>query len=153
MATRYRLQRSQVVAAPRERVFEFFSAAENLGRLTPTFLNFRIVSPVPIEMRAGALIEYRIGLGGLPLRWLTEITEWQANERFVDLQLRGPYRYWRHLHEFRDVGGGTEMNDTVDYELPLGPLGALAHKVAIKRTLARIFDFRFRAVAAAFPAT
>ncbi len=152
MGTRYRLQRSQLVAASRERVFDFFSAAENLGRLTPPFLSFRIVTPLPIEMRVGALIEYRIGLGGLPMRWLTEITEWRPSERFVDLQLRGPYSYWHHLHEFREVEGGTVMNDTVDYELPLGQLGALAHTLAVKRTLARIFDFRFQAVAAAFPA-
>lgn len=150
MAQRHRLEQTQLVAAPRERVFDFFSRAENLERLTPPFLDFRIVTPLPIEMKQGALIEYRIGLGGIPLRWLTEITEWQPGERFVDLQLRGPYRYWHHLHEFRDTPGGTEMHDVVDYELPLGPLGALAHAMAVKRTLARIFDFRQQAVAAAF---
>lgn len=152
MAARHRLQRTQLVLAPRERVFEFFSAAENLERLTPPFLRFRIVTPLPIEMRRGQHIEYRIAFGGVPMRWLTEITEWQPNERFVDLQLRGPYRYWHHLHEFRDVDGGTEMTDIVDYELPFGPLGALAHELAIRRTLERIFDFRTQAVAAAFPA-
>jgi ligand-binding SRPBCC domain-containing protein len=151
MAARYRLERRQLVSATRARVFDFFSAAENLERLTPSFLRFRIVTPLPVEMRRGARIEYRIALGGLPMRWLTEIAEWQPNERFVDLQLHGPYRYWHHLHEFRDAPGGTEMIDIVDYELPLGPLGALAHSLAIKRTLTRIFDFRSEAIATAFP--
>ncbi len=151
MTTRHRLQRTQLVAAPRERVFEFFSAAENLERLTPAFLRFSIVTPMPVAMRQGTRIEYRIALGGFPLRWLTEIIEWQPNERFVDLQLRGPYRYWHHLHEFREVAGGTQMNDTVDYELPLGPLGSVAHALVVKRTLGRIFDYRLQAVAGAFP--
>lgn len=150
MAARHRLERTQIIAAPRERVFEFFSAAENLERLTPPFLSFRIVTPLPIEMKQGARIEYRIGLAGVPMRWLTEISEWRPSERFVDEQLRGPYRYWRHLHEFRDASGGTEMRDLVDYELPLGLLGSLAHTVAVKRTLSRIFAYRFQAVAAAF---
>lgn len=151
MGRRYRLERVQVIAAPRERVFEFFSAAENLERITPPFLKFRIVTPLPIAMRRGQHIEYRIGLGGVPMRWLTEIVDWQPATQFVDLQLRGPYRYWHHLHEFADVAGGTRMRDVVDYELPLGPLGALVHGLAVKRVLKRIFDFRSEAIAAAFP--
>jgi ligand-binding SRPBCC domain-containing protein len=153
MAKRHRLERVQLVPAAREQVFEFFSAAQNLERLTPPFLKFQILSPLPIEMKRGQFIEYSISLGGVPMNWLTEIIEWQPNDRFVDLQLRGPYRYWHHLHEFRDVAGGTEMRDVVDYELPLGPLGAIAHRVMVKRLLERIFAFRFEAVSAAFPAT
>jgi ligand-binding SRPBCC domain-containing protein len=152
MAKRHRLERVQVIPAAREKVFEFFSAAENLERLTPPFLKFRILSPLPIEMKRGQFIEYNIALGGIPMNWLTEITEWQPNDRFVDVQLRGPYRYWHHLHEFREVPGGTEMRDVVDYELPLGPLGLLAHGVMVKSLLTRIFAFRFDAVAGAFPA-
>jgi ligand-binding SRPBCC domain-containing protein len=152
MAQRHRLERVQVIPAPRDKVFEFFSAAQNLERLTPPFLKFRILSPLPIEMKRGQFIEYNIALGGIPMNWLTEITEWQPNDRFVDMQLRGPYRYWHHLHEFRDVPGGTEMRDVVDYELPLGPLGLIAHAVLVKRLLTRIFAFRLEAVAAAFPA-
>jgi hypothetical protein len=152
MAKRHRLERTQVVPAPRTEVFDFFSRAENLERLTPAFLNFRIITPLPIEMKQGALIEYRIELAGVPLRWLTEISEWEPGQRFVDIQLEGPYRVWRHTHEFRDVPGGTEMRDVVDYELPFGPLGSVAHALAVRHTLARIFDFRFRAVRAAFSA-
>lgn len=148
MSKRYRLERVQLVPAPRREVFEFFSLAQNLELLTPSFLKFRIVTPLPIAMRQGALIEYRIGLGGLPMKWLTEIREWLPDERFVDVQLAGPYRYWHHLHEFRDL---TEMRDCVDYELPFGPLGTLAHALAIQRMLTKIFDFRTLAVARAFP--
>jgi ligand-binding SRPBCC domain-containing protein len=152
MGTSHRLEQTQLIPAPRAQVFDFFSAAENLERLTPDFLSFRIVTPLPIEMREGQHIEYRISLGPVPMSWLTEIREWRPLERFVDVQLRGPYRRWHHLHEFREVAGGTEMHDVVDYELPLGPLGAIAHSLMVKRTLGRIFAFRREAVERAFPA-
>jgi ligand-binding SRPBCC domain-containing protein len=153
MAKRYSLTRVQLIPAPRDEVFAFFSLAQNLELLTPEFLKFRIVTPLPIAMGEGALIEYRIGLGGVPMRWLTEIQEWVPGERFVDEQRRGPYRYWHHLHEFKDVARGTEMRDRVDYELPFGPLGRLAHALAIERTLNKIFDHRTAAVERAFPNT
>lgn len=152
MAKRYHLERVQLVPAPRLAVFEFFSRAQNLELLTPPFLNFQILTPPPIEMRPGALIEYRIGLAGVPMKWLTEIQEWVPTERFVDAQLRGPYRYWHHTHEFRDTEGGTQMRDCVDYELPLGPLGTLAHALMVERLLKKIFDYRVEAVERAFPA-
>jgi ligand-binding SRPBCC domain-containing protein len=85
------------------------------------------------------------------MNWLTEISEWAPPERFVDEQLRGPYRYWHHTHEFQEVSGGTSMRDVVEYELPLGPLGRLAHAALVRRTLQRIFDYRRQAVDAAFP--
>jgi hypothetical protein len=152
MTQRHRLEREQVIPAPRAKVFEFFSAAENLGRLTPPFLELRILTPLPIEMKRGQHIEYRIAFGGLPMRWLAEITCWEPNERFVDEQLRGPYRCWHHLHEFRAVAQGTLMRDVVDYELPFGPLGSAAHALVVRRLLGRIFSFRAGAVASAFPA-
>ena len=151
MGKRYRLERTQLVPAPRHEVFEFFSLAQNLELLTPEFLKFRIVTPLPIVMQQGALIEYRIGLGGLPMSWLTEIQEWAPNDRFVDMQLRGPYRYWNHLHEFRDAEGGTQMRDRVDYELPFGPLGSAAHELVVQRLLRKIFDYRIAAVERRFP--
>jgi ligand-binding SRPBCC domain-containing protein len=151
MAKRYRLEQEQLVPAPRDVVFDFFSKAENLERLTPPFLHFAILTPLPIEMKRGQFIEYRIGLGGVPMNWLTEISEWAPPERFVDEQLRGPYRYWHHTHEFQEVSGGTSMRDVVEYELPLGPLGRLAHAALVRRTLQRIFDYRRQAVDAAFP--
>lgn len=151
MAKRYRLERQQLIAAPRAQVFEFFSRAENLEKLTPPFLKFRILTPVPIEMKTDQLIEYRIGLGGVPIHWLTRISDWQPPQRFVDEQLRGPYRYWHHTHEFREIDGGTSMRDRVEYELPLGALGQLAHALAVQRLLKRIFDYRWEAVRRAFP--
>ena len=152
MAKRYRLERQQVIAAPREQVFEFFSKAENLEKLTPPFLRFRILTSLPIEMKRDQLIEYRIGLGGVPMNWLTRISEWQPPQRFVDEQRRGPYRYWHHSHEFEDTDAGTSMRDVVEYELPLGPLGKLAHALLVERLLQRIFDYREQAVRGAFPA-
>lgn len=151
MGKRYRLEREELIPASRERVFDFFSKAENLERLTPPFLQFAILTPLPIEMKRGQFIEYRIGLGGIPMNWLTEISEWSPPERFVDEQLRGPYRYWHHTHSFDEVSGGTLMRDVVEYELPLGPLGRLAHAALVQRMLQRIFDYRKQAVAAAFP--
>ena len=151
MAKRYRLERVQLVPAPRDEVFAFFSLAQNLELLTPDFLQFRIVTPLPIAMRQGTLIEYRIGLGGVPMKWLTEIRDWVPSERFVDTQLRGPYRYWHHLHEFKDAEGGTEMRDCVDYELPFGPFGSLAHALTVERMLKKIFDYRVAAVRRSFP--
>lgn len=150
MGKRYRLEREQLISAPRDEVFDFFSKAENLEKLTPPFLRFVILTPLPIEMKRGQFIEYRIALGGVPMSWLTEISAWQPPERFVDEQLRGPYRYWHHTHEFREVEGGTLMRDVVEYELPLGPLGALAHALAVRRTLGKIFDFRRSEVERAF---
>jgi ligand-binding SRPBCC domain-containing protein len=152
MAKRYRLERQQLIAAPREQVFEFFSKAENLEKLTPPFLRFRILTSLPIEMKRDQSIEYRIGLGGVPMGWLTRISEWQPPQRFVDEQRRGPYRYWHHSHEFQEADAGTSMRDVVEYELPLGPLGQLAHALLVQRLLQRIFDYREQAVRGAFPA-
>ncbi|MES1184124.1 MAG: SRPBCC family protein [Myxococcales bacterium] len=152
MAKRYRLERQQLIAAPREQVFDFFSKAENLEKLTPPFLRFRILTSLPIEMKRDQLIEYRIGLGGVPMNWLTRISEWQPPLRFVDEQRRGPYRYWHHSHEFEEADAGTSMRDVVEYELPLGPLGQLAHSLLVQRLLQRIFDYREQAVRGAFPA-
>ena len=103
-------------------------------------------------MREGALIDYSLRLYKLPVRWRTRIELFEPERRFVDVQLKGPYRYWRHLHEFEDVEGGTLMRDVVDYELPLGPLGSLARTLFVRRSLARIFSFRRRAVSEVFGA-
>lgn len=138
----YVLERSQFVPRPRGDVFPFFADAANLERLTPPFLGFTILTPQPIEMRPGARIDYRIRLNGIPMTWQTEIIELVPGERFVDVQLRGPYKLWRHTHTFADTLGGTELGDRVEYELPLGPLGRLAHRVFVQRQLKTIFDYR-----------
>ncbi len=149
MAKRYQLQRTQLIPAERKLVFGFFSEAANLEVLTPPFLNFKIMTPPPINMAPGTLIDYELRLYRIPIGWRTRIESFVAFESFVDLQERGPYRYWRHLHEFTDAEGGTLVRDTVDYELPGGPLGLLGH-VFVKRSLERIFNFRREAIARIF---
>jgi ligand-binding SRPBCC domain-containing protein len=145
------LRREQRLPAPPGAVFEFFADAGNLEAITPGWLRFRIVTPRPIEMRPGALIEYRLRLHGVPVSWRTRIEAWEPGVRFVDAQLRGPYRLWHHTHEFApDGAGGTLMRDTVRYALPLGPLGELARRLFVARDLAAIFDFRAGRVTAAF---
>lgn len=136
------LERTQRVRRPRPEVWAFFADPGNLEALTPGFLRFEIVTPRPIPMVAGARIDYRLSLFGIPFSWRTRIEEVVAGEAFVDVQLSGPYRRWRHTHRFADAPGGTLVADRVEYELPLGPLGALARALFVARTLERIFDFR-----------
>ncbi|MHC4225237.1 MAG: SRPBCC family protein [Planctomycetota bacterium] len=136
------LLREQFLPRPREEVFPFFTDIRHLGDLTPDFLHFRILTPLPLELKAGACIDYRLRLFGIPFHWTTRIETFEPGVRFSDSQVRGPYRSWLHTHEFRDLDGGTLMRDRVDYELPLGPLGGLAHKLWVRRSVERIFDHR-----------
>jgi ligand-binding SRPBCC domain-containing protein len=142
-----RLEREQVVKRPLEEVFEFFARAENLERITPPWLSFRVLTPGPIEMGSGTVIDYRLRLHGLPLRWTSRIELWEEDSRFVDQQVHGPYRFWRHLHEFVPVGRSTCLRDRVEYALPLGWLGDLLGLPVVRRDLVRIFDHRRAAVA------
>ena len=125
-----------------EQVFAFFADARNLEALTPPWLNFRILTAGPIEMRPGAVIDYEISWRFLRMRWKTEIAEWRAHRYFVDVQTKGPYRSWHHTHAFAADGGGTRIRDTVRYEMPFGVLGRAAHRVRVRRDLERIFDYR-----------
>jgi ligand-binding SRPBCC domain-containing protein len=148
VARRHVLERTILVPRPRAEVWAFFADPHNLGAITPDFLRFRVDTPGPIPTAAGTLIDYRLSLGGIPFRWRTRIEDVVPGRSFVDVQLRGPYRLWRHLHAFEDAPGGTRVRDRVEYELPLGPLGALAHAALVRRTLRRIFDHRAERVAA-----
>ena len=141
------LTREQILPGAPDEVFGFFADAANLEAITPPWLRFRIVTPKPIHMAAGTLIEYRLALHRIPIRWLTRIEVWEPGERFVDVQLRGPYRLWHHTHSFEAREGGTLVGDRVRYALPLGPLGELAHRALVRRDLERIFDFRHERVA------
>jgi ligand-binding SRPBCC domain-containing protein len=144
----HQLHREQLVAAPLEPVFEFFSRASNLEAITPPWLRFSVVTPEPVEMRRGTLIEYRLRLRGVPLRWVSLIEEWEPGVRFVDRQLTGPYQLWHHTHEFCDRRpAGTLVRDTVRYAIPFGPLGELAHATFVEADLRKVFDYRQRAVA------
>jgi ligand-binding SRPBCC domain-containing protein len=124
---------------PRAVVFDFFADARNLQTITPPWLHFVILTPIPIEMRPGALIDYKLRVHGFPLRWQTEITEWNPPHHFVDQQLRGPYTLWHHTHRFFDKDGGTRCVDEVRYR---PPGGALINYLFVKRDVQKIFAYR-----------
>ncbi len=143
------LQTSLFVPRPLPEVFAFFADAHNLQRITPPWVDFRIETPAPIAMHVGALIDYRLKVRGVPVRWRTEITDWQPPHRFVDTQLRGPYWRWVHTHRFREAPGGTVVDDDVDYAVPGG---RLVNRLLVQRDLRAIFLHRQRAILDAFDA-
>lgn len=138
----YSLAFSQQVPRPLPEVFDFFSRAENLEVLTPPWLNFKILDVTPQPVRQGTLINYGLRVHGIPLRWTSEIVEWEPPYRFVDLQLRGPYKLWRHEHRFEAREGGTLIADTINLALPLGVLGKLAYRMKVRSDVQAIFAFR-----------
>ena len=141
------LERTQRIEQPLGRTFDFFADAGNLEAITPPWLGFRIVTPRPIAMGAGALIEYRLELHAIPVRWKTQIETWEPPHRFVDAQLSGPYALWHHTHTFEaDGDAATLMRDRVRYRIGLGPLGSVALALFVRRDLERIFDFRREAI-------
>lgn len=145
------LRTSVRVAWPLDQVFPFFSDAHNLDRITPPWLRFRVLTPRPIRMGKGATIDYELRVRGVPIRWTSEITAWEPPHRFVDEQVRGPYRKWVHEHLFATKEGGTEIVDEVTYAAPGGILEPLLHGLFVKRDLARIFSFRGRMMTEIFP--
>jgi ligand-binding SRPBCC domain-containing protein len=140
----------QYVPRPLEEVFEFFSKAENLEKLTPPWLNFRILSVDPAPVRKGTLIRYALRWRVFPIRWTTEIVEWNPPHGFVDLQLKGPYKLWHHEHRFAAEGAGTRISDEVQYLLPFGVLGTVAHRLKVKNDVETIFAYRTAVVKGLF---
>ena len=128
---------------PPEELFPFFADAANLDAITPKWLHFRIVTPQPVEMREGALIDYKLRVHGLPLRWRTLIREWNPPHHFVDEQLRGPYRQWIHRHTFEPQNGGTLARDIVHYAVPFD---FIAHPLVVRRDIEKIFAYRQEAL-------
>lgn len=147
MPRTYTLERTQLIPRPLREVFPFFSDAKNLEAITPPFLQFKILTPEPTVLQAGTLIDYRIRLLGIPMYWRTQIESFEPLLRFTDIQIRGPYRLWHHTHEFLETPVGTLMTDLVRYQMPFGTFGSLVHALWTRRTLDRIFDYRFQKVA------
>ena len=136
-----RFESEQWFACPREELFEFFSSAANLDAITPPWLQFQTLTPAPITMRKGTLIDYKLRIHGVPIRWRTEIKAWEPPVRFVDEQIRGPYRLWIHEHTFEEQDGGTLMRDHIRYAVPFD---FLVHELLVRRDVERIFAHRTR---------
>ena len=133
---------------PLPEVFGFFSEAENLNLLTPPWVHFSILTPLPIEMRRGVVIQYSIKVRGIPHRWDSEITEWRPPFGFTDTQIRGPYRLWVHRHRFEETPEGTLVTDDVNYRVPGG---SLVNRLFVARELRRIFDYRKTRILELYP--
>jgi ligand-binding SRPBCC domain-containing protein len=139
------LERTTLIKAPRSDVFRFFEDPHNLSRITPRWMNLTISAIDPLPIKANFRIEYRMRWLGLGvLKWVTLISDYQPPRYFTDEQASGPYKYWRHVHTFDEVEGGTLMRDRVQYELPFGILGAVTHRLIVARQLRGIFDYRNR---------
>ena len=143
----YWLRAEMFVDHPLETVFEFFADARQLERITPPMLNFKILTPMPVEMKTGLLLDYQISIHKIPIKWKTEIAVWDPPFRFVDRQLKGPYKLWHHEHTFEEIEGRTLVKDVVFYK-PIG--GALVHKIFVRRDLEKIFRYRQEKIAEIF---
>ncbi len=143
---KHTLHSTHIVKADAERVWAFFSDARNLGRITPRSMGWVVHTPDPVT-EAGAIIDYTVRpLFGVPVSWRTRIEDVEAPVRFRDVQAKGPYRSWVHEHRFTPVQGGVRVDDHIEYEMPFGPLGSLAHRLAVRAQLEQLFAFRATAV-------
>lgn len=146
----YLLNREQFINKPLQKVFSFFERPENLAQITPPALGFKILTPSPITMKEGTLIDYTVKILGIPQRWTSLITTYQPPLKFVDEQLKGPYSFWHHTHYFKEVNNGTIIIDEVRYGIRFGILGEIVHALIVKRQLKNIFDFRERKITQIF---
>ena len=142
----YTFYKEQFVPSDLDTVFEFFSRPENLEKITPSSMGFNIITPTPIDMKEGAIIDYTVKIMGVPMRWRTMITSYKKNEYFVDEQLKGPYSSWHHKHTFKEVEGGVLIIDEITYALPIQAFRLIVHPVLIKPQLNQIFNFRFQTI-------
>jgi ligand-binding SRPBCC domain-containing protein len=146
------IQRQQWISAPLEQVFSFFCEARNLDRITPPELRFKLLAQSHLELLAGTLIDYELAWHGLPMRWTSCIEEWCPPTLFIDVQRKGPYRFWRHTHSFEARDGGTLMRDTIEFAVPFGGVGDLCAGWLVRRDVDRIFDYRAQQISLLFPA-
>lgn len=148
----YNIEKQILVKAPQPEVWSFFSAPQNLLKITPAYMNFKIVHcPEAAEIYTGMLIEYRVSpVLRMPMRWITEIKGVDPGSRFMDTQRSGPYALWEHTHTFTTIAEGTLMHDHIKYALPMGPLGTLAHSLFVRRQLENLFEYREERIRALF---
>lgn len=149
-APEYVLERSQWVSALPENAFEFFQDPHNLPRITPAWLDFKILKMEPDRIQQGTRIDYSLRWFGVRYRWRTLIESWTPGVSFVDTQERGPYILWHHTHTFEASGGGTFLKDRVRYRIPFGPFGSIARVLLVRRQLEEIFDYRMARIAEHF---
>ncbi len=138
----YTLRCELLTASSLKDTFAIFEDPYNLAKITPSSLNFQVTSPHRVEMQKGAEIEYTIRWLGFRMHWKTLILEYRPPVLFIDEQAKGPYKFWRHRHTFESTAGGTKVGDHVEYALPFGPLGGMAHALAVRRQLLGIFKYR-----------
>ena len=146
----WQLTISQWLHQPREQLFAFFADATNLEKITPDLLGFKVITPAPIEMKPGTLIDYKLKVRGIPIRWRTLIATWDPPNKFTDEQLKGPYKRWHHTHSFTEENGGTRCNDLVEYAPPGGPLAPLINQLVVQRDVEKIFTYRAKVLAEMF---
>jgi len=148
--TAFRLESEQILPQPLSTIFPFFADAYQLETLTPPWLHFSVLTPAPIAMKPGTLIDYRLRLHGIPMRWQSRIDAWEPPFRFVDMQTRGPYRLWHHEHQFEEHNGQTKCRDIVDYAVPGG---GIVERLFVRPDLVKIFRFRWQKLRELFPNT
>ena len=144
--TIFRLQREQLVRQPLHDVFEFFARPENLAVITPPWLGFRILTPSPILMKKGTVIDYSMRVMGVRVRWQSLISAYDPLHSFTDEQLKGPYSFWHHTHDFSETDGGTLITDEIQYAMPFGLIGQIGQKLIVQRRLEEIFRHRARVI-------
>ncbi len=144
----YTLHRRQRVPLDLDETFAFFEQPEHLREIMPPWLDFRILTPLPIVLAPGCTIDYSVRLLGRRVRCRSLIREYQPPHRLRDIQLLGPYRWWDHLHRFWREGASTVIEDLVSYQMPYGPVGSLAHRLVVRQQLEAIFDYRRERLAA-----
>jgi len=149
----YQLRTEHTLPISIERAWDFFSNPGNLAKITPPGMNFVITSPSSDKTYPGQIITYTVSpVLGIPMKWMTEITQVHAPHYFVDTQLHGPYKFWHHEHHFKPVSGGVQMTDILYYAPPLGIIGDIAAALFIRRKVESIFAYRKKKLEQLFPA-